>query len=69
MKRRMKKVAGKPRDGRKKALKQGRYVRLPAEIDEAIQRIAAREEREISWIIRQLIREGLEARVGIKLAS
>lgn len=62
-------MAGKPRDGRKKALNQGRYVRLPVEIDMAIQRIAMKEDREISWVIRQLIREGLESRVGVKLAS
>ena len=62
-------MAGKPRNGRKKALRPPIYVRLTEEQDDAVRRIADREEREIGVVIRQLVREGLEARAGLRIAS
>jgi hypothetical protein len=60
-------VAGKPSEGRKKALRPAIYVRLSEEMDDIVRTIAEREERDIGVVVRQLVREGLERRLGIKL--
>ena len=52
-------VSGKPQEG-PTALRPNRYVRLPPEIDDALQQLADEQDRPIGRIIRDVLRDGLE---------
>jgi hypothetical protein len=43
------------------------WVRFPPEIEGAVRTIAENEERDLNTVVRQLVREGLESRLGIPL--
>jgi hypothetical protein len=53
------KMPGKPQEG-PSALRPNRYVRLPPEIDDALQAMADEQDRPIGRIIRDVLRDGLE---------
>lgn len=52
-------MAGKPQEG-PTALCPARYLRLPPEIDGALQALADEQDRPIGRIIRDVLRDGLE---------
>jgi hypothetical protein len=59
----------KPANGRKKAMGDPIYVRLPEDMDSVVRSMAAREERDMAVVIRRLLAKGLKEEIGIKLAS
>lgn len=43
-------------------MSRSKHIYLPQEVQEEVQRVCDRESRSFSWMVRQLIKEALEAR-------